>query len=348
MLSGVAAGFTQVVRLGPNTLSTTVFAGPSYITIDGFDITVPSAGAGVIVTGSTSCVVRNCYVHGTNTGAGIAIVNSQNCLVENNEVANTAANPGTPGSSTYCGGISVYYTGSGNTLTRNKVHDCPNQGIFVGTSGSATTPLERDLHEQLRVGVHGHRHLPGRHRVAADLRQFDHRQQLGVDDDGRAVRNRPDGQLAVDPQPTTIANNVVRHDGTGACYRFEGTAVIVPTIFDYNLYYPGPTAFVGAVAATNYATLAAWQARRRPESRRQGAEHRRRGSVVRRGQRPPHHGCRPRRSTRVSTSPPSRRTSTASPVRSTASSIAELTRRSAPGSTPRFRPPRSRARRRSP
>ena len=92
------------------------------------------------MTGSTSCVVRNCYVHGTNTGAGIAIVNSQNCLVENNEVANTAANPGAPGSSTYCGGISVYYVGSGNTITRNKVHDCLNQGIFIGTSGSATTP----------------------------------------------------------------------------------------------------------------------------------------------------------------------------------------------------------------
>ena len=64
----------------------------------------------------------------------------------------------------------------------------------------------------------------------------------------------------MDPQPTIIANNVVRHDGTGACYRFEGTAVTVPTTFDYNLYYPGPSAFVGAVAATNYATLAAWQA----------------------------------------------------------------------------------------
>src|ERR1044071_172273 len=109
-MAGVASGFTQVVRLGPTAVSTTVFNGPSYIIIDSLDITVPASGAGVIVTGSTGWVVQNRHVHGANTGAGIAIVNSNNGRVENNEVNTTAATPGTPGSATYCGGISIYYT----------------------------------------------------------------------------------------------------------------------------------------------------------------------------------------------------------------------------------------------
>ena len=34
----------------------------------------------------------------------------------------------------------------------------------------------------------------------------------------------------------------------------------MPTVLDYNVYEPGPTAFIGKVGTTTYATLAAWQA----------------------------------------------------------------------------------------
>jgi parallel beta-helix repeat protein len=258
-LSGVAPGFTQVVRLGPNTISTTVFAGPSYIVIDGFDITVPATGAGVIVTGSTGCVVRNCYVHGSNSGAGIAIVNSNNTLVENNEVANTAATPGAPGNATYCGGISFYYAGSGTVITRNRVHDCTNQGIFVGSSGSATAPANFTLTNNFVWGCTGTgtypggiavRRLTGTSLVANNSVWMTTGSLAGIHQMG----------VAADPQPTTVANNVVKHDGTGPCFRFENTTTLASATFDYNLYNPGPSAFVGGVATTNYATLAAWQA----------------------------------------------------------------------------------------
>ena len=258
-MAGAAAGFTQVVRLGPTTISTTVFGGPSHVIIDGFDITVPATGAGVIVTGSTSCVVRNCYVHGSNTGAGIAIVNSNDCVVENNEVASTAATPGSPGDANYCGGISCFYTGTGTVITRNKVHDCTSQGIFVGSSGSTSAPADAKVTNNFVWACTGAgtfpggialRRLSGNSVVANNSVWMTTGVHGGIHQMG----------VAADPQPAIIANNIVKHDGTGSCFRFEGMTTVPSATFDHNLYDPGSTASVGQVGATSYSTLLAWQA----------------------------------------------------------------------------------------
>jgi parallel beta-helix repeat protein len=260
MLAGVAATWTQVIRLGPAALNTSVFAGPQHVIIDGFDITVPASGAGIIITGSTSCVVRNCFVHGSGTGAGIAIVNSQHCLVENNEVANTAATPGSPGSASYCGGISVYYTGAGNVITRNKVHDCTQQGIFLGTSGATTAPADVTCTNNFVWNCTGAGTYSGGiaiRRLTGDSIVANNSVWMPA---GTGFPGIHQTGAAADPQPTLVANNVVRHDGSGGCFKFEATTIVPSLTFDYNLYFPGPGAFVGQVATLSYATLPAWQA----------------------------------------------------------------------------------------
>lgn len=256
-MAGVATSYTQVVHLGPNAVNN--FTGPSYVTIDGFDITVPATGAGVMFVGTTNCVVRNCHVHGSNTGAGIAFVSANNCTAEGNEVNNVAATPGTPGSTTYSGGISVYYLGSGCVITRNKVHDCTQQGIFVGTSGSTTAPSNVTVTNNFVWACAGAGTYPGG--IAIRRTGGSTFANNSVYMTSGATPGIHMMGATTDPQPIEISNNIVKHDGTGACFRLESATTPTATTFDYNLYDPAPTAFVGATSTTVfYATLPLWQA----------------------------------------------------------------------------------------
>ncbi len=260
-MAGVAAGFAQVIHLGTNTA--TGVNGTSFITIDGFDITAPAAGAGISAGGSSNIIIRNCVVHGANTGSGISIVNSNNCLVENNEVYNVAATPGVPGSNLYSGGISVYYAttavqGGNNVVTRNKVHDCLNQGIFVGSSGSATAPPNITITNNMVWNCVGTGTYPGGIAIRRSGSSVISHNSVYMTSGTVAGINKMGSN--VDPNPAELSNNIVKHDGTGPCIRFETATTNAPTVFNNNCYDPGATAVVGQIIAVNYATLAAWQA----------------------------------------------------------------------------------------
>jgi len=258
-LSGVAATFTQVIHIGTNV--TANVGGPSFITIDGFDITAPAAGAGISIGGSANIIVRNCVVHGSNTGAGISLVNSNNCLVENNEVYNVAATPGAPGSATYAGGISVYYAstapqGGNNVITRNRVHDCLNQGIFVGSSGSATAPPNITITNNMVWACVGTGTYSGGIAIRRSLGAIISHNSVYMTSGTVAGIHKMGSNT--DPNPAELSNNIVKHDGTGPCIRFETATTNAPTVFNNNCYDPGATAVVGQLVAVNYATLAAW------------------------------------------------------------------------------------------
>jgi parallel beta-helix repeat protein len=259
-MAGVAAGFTQVIHLGSNAVATVT--GLAYVTIDGFDITVPATGAGISIGGSSNMTVRNCIVHGANTGAGISIVNSTNCLVENNQVYNVAATPGLPGSATYAGGISVYYmvgaAATNNVITRNRVFDCAAQGIFVGSSGSTTAPGAVTVTNNMVWNCVAGGTYPGGiaiRRSAGAIIAHNSVYMTGTANPGIHKMGS-----AADPNPAAIVNNIVKHDGTGACIKLETATTNAPLALDNNLYDPAATAFVGAQATVTYATLAAWQA----------------------------------------------------------------------------------------
>lgn len=257
-MAGVAATFTQVIHLGSNAVATVT--GLAYVTIDGFDITAPAAGAGVSIGGASNMTVRNCIVHGANTGAGISIVNSTNCLVENNQVYNVAATPGSPGSVTYAGGISVYYmvgaAATNNVITRNRVFDCAAQGIFVGSSGNTTAPGAVTVTNNMVWNCVGGGTYPGAIAIRRSLNAIiAHNSVYMTSGANPGINNMG---AAADPVTGVIANNIVKHDGTGACIRMEATTTLIPTTMDNNLYDTAGN--VGAVGAVFYPTLAAWQA----------------------------------------------------------------------------------------
>lgn len=262
-MAGVAAGFAQVIHLGTNV--TANVGGPSFITIDGFDITAPAAGAGISIGGCANVTVRNCVIHGANTGAGISIVNSNNCRVENNEVYNVAATPGTPGNSAYAGGISVYYAstagqGGNNVITRNRVHDCTNQGIFVGSSGGTTAPPNITITNNMVWACVGTGTYAGGIAIRRSGGSIISHNSVYMTSGTVAGINKMGTTAATDPNPAELSNNIVKHDGTGPCIRFETATTPAPTVFNNNCYDPGASAVVGQLVAVNYATLAAWQA----------------------------------------------------------------------------------------
>lgn len=255
VISGAAAGFTQTIRLG--TTGVTILTGPANIIIDGFEVTGAATGAGIIATGCSNITVRNCRVH--TCGSGIDFNACSNTLIEDNEVYSVGVTVGTPGSASYAGGISSYYNNHNCTIQRNRVHDCTNQGIFVGSSGGTTAPATNIVINNFVWNCPGTGTYSGGIAIRRSGGSVFSNNSVWMPA-GSAIGGIHQMGATTDPQPAEISNNIVKHDGTGPCFRFESATTGLATTFDYNLYDPAPTAFVGGVGATNYATLAAWQA----------------------------------------------------------------------------------------
>lgn len=255
VISGVAAGFTQTIHLGGT--SVTALTGPSYIVIDGFEVTGAPSGAAIMAAGCTNITIRNCVTH--TSGAGIAFAATSDSVIEDCEVYGVAGTPGTPGNASYSGGISSYYNAHNVTIQRNRVRDCTGNGIFVGSSGSTTAPLNNIVVNNFVWNTPGLGVYPGgiALRRAGGAVIANNSVWMPATSSFGGIHQM--GGSAVDPQPAEISNNIIKHDGNGACYRFESATVTVPAVFDYNVYDPAPSAALGGVGATLYATLAAWQ-----------------------------------------------------------------------------------------
>ena len=256
VINTVAAGFTQTVRLGTAAVGT--IGGPTDLIFDGLEITGAPTGAALIATQCDRIVVRNCRVH--TSGSGICFNVSRDCLIEDNELYGVANTVGTPGSVTYAGAISVYYTCNAITIQRNRVRDCTGNGIFVGSSGTATAPLNCIVVNNLVWYTPGLGTYPGGIALRRAGSGIISKNSVWMPAGSTLPGLNYTGGLAADPLPLEISNNVIKHDGTGPCVRLEGTTTLLPPVFDYNLYEPGPGGNFGAVAAVNYTTLASWQA----------------------------------------------------------------------------------------
>lgn len=254
IISGPAAGFTQAIRLGTSSISTGT--GPSDIIIDGFEVTGAPSGAGIIVTRCSNITVRNCRVH--TCGGGINFATCTDTVIEDNEVFNVGNTVGTPGNATYAGGVASYSNNHNCVIQRNKIHDCTGNGIFVGSSGSATAPNGNIVINNMVWNTPGLGSYPGGIAIRRTGMSVVSNNSVWMPA-GTAFGGIHLMGAAADPQPVEISNNIVKHDGTGACFRFEAATIVPPATFDYNLYDPAPSAAVGAVGATLHATLAAFQ-----------------------------------------------------------------------------------------
>lgn len=255
IVSGPAAGFTQAVRLG--TASVTTLGGPAHVTIDGFEITGSPSGAGLIATGCSFITVRNCTVH--TCGAGIYFGATSDSVIEDCIVFGVGNECGAPGSNAYSGGITSYYNSHNVTIQRNDVRNCTGVGIFVGTSGSTTAPNNNVVINNFVSGTPGTGTYPGGIAIRRTGQSIIANNSIWMPAGSSNGGIHLMGGSTADPQPAQISNNIVRHDGSGGCFRFESATVVVPPVFDYNLYDPQGSAVIGQVATTPYATLAAWQ-----------------------------------------------------------------------------------------
>jgi len=266
-----AATAVPTVKLGGTTL--TANTGPSNVSFQGLTIdtgvntvATGNGAAAFMALGCSNITLQNCIFRGPAVaaqaaGVGCCFVICTNCAVYDSEAYNCGIQTGTGGSTAYSGAFNIYYGPTpGNRIERCKAHDCAGPGIFVGTSGSTTMPTNVVIANNFIWNCTG---------------------QTGSYPGGLALRRAGSGTIAFNSilmpagstypglhimadaagtAPSIVENNMVQHDGTGACVKLETTTTLVPATFDYNVYQPGATAFVGAVAATNHATLAAWQA----------------------------------------------------------------------------------------
>jgi PKD repeat protein len=256
VINTVATGFVQAIRLGTGTLSATLSGGPTDITLEGLVVTGTPSGAGISICQCQRITVRNCHVH--TAGSGIALSSTLDCVIEDNEINGVANTVGAPHSSTYAGGISVYQYCSGTIVRRNRIHDCTGNGMHVGTSGSSTVPVNTLVANNMIWNCPGLGSYPGGISIRRGSTTVANN-SVHMTTGANAAINAT-AQTAVNIPLVLLANNICKHDGTGACIRFEAATDVTPPTFNNNLYDPAGTAAVGAVGVTLYPTLAAWQA----------------------------------------------------------------------------------------
>ena len=256
VISGVATGFVQTVRLGTAAVATA--GGPTDLVFDNFEITGAPSGAAFIATQCDRIVIRNCAVH--TSGSGICFNASRNCVAEDNELYAVGNTVGAPGSATYSGAITAYYNANNITIQRNKIHDCTGNGIHVGSSGSTTAPLNSVVVNNFIWNTPG----AGSYTGGISLRRAGNgviaNNSIWMPAGSANAGLNYTGGASADPRPQRLQNNIIKHDGTGACFRIEATTTIVAgVVIEDNVYEPGPGGNLAQVAAVNVTSLAAWQ-----------------------------------------------------------------------------------------
>jgi len=206
------------------------------------------------------CVALNC-------AAGIYFAQTQNSFIQDCEVSGCAMTPGTPGTATYVGGITLFERSDSCYVQRNKVHDCTGNGIFAGGGGSATAQVRDNVISNNFVwNCPGLGTYPGgislRRVTGSTISHNSVTMPAASTLPGFSIGAASSG---TGPLPgwgpaTEVSNNLVQHLGSGPCIFFDVTTASVPILFDYNHYDVAGSGPLGKVATTPYATLAAWQA----------------------------------------------------------------------------------------
>jgi parallel beta-helix repeat protein len=260
VVNGPAVGNVQAIKLGTTASSG---SGPSHIRLVGLTVQGAPSGAAILAAGCDNLRISGCTA--LNCGTGIYFVFTVNSVVEDCDISGCAMTPGTPGSGTYVGGITTYSSANYNLIQRNRVHDCPANGIFMGAGGSATAQVWNNVVINNFVwNCPGSSTYPGgialRRITNSTVSNNSVVMPVGSANAGLYITA---ATLVVVPPvgpAAEISNNVIRHEGTGACVAFDVTTAVVPLVFDYNHYDAAGTGPVGKVGATTFATLAAWQA----------------------------------------------------------------------------------------
>ena len=264
VISGLAPGFDQTVRFGTGTVTTaSAGTGPSFVIFDGFELTGSVDGAGFLALGCTDIIVRNCVAHTSGSGIGLTI--SDNCTIEDCEVYGTDHDTGIGGSDSYSGGIFAYYLSANNLIQRNQIHDCVDNGIFIGSSGSTTaTPNNTVINNFVwNCGTQTSTTYAGGICCRRATNSIIANNSISMPAASTyAGVNLMGGSSTAPLLPAEYSNNLIQHNGMGKCINTE-YANQAPAVSDNNLYDTvggGPLGGIGTnvTTSTPYANLAAW------------------------------------------------------------------------------------------
>ncbi len=260
VIAGPAVGNVQAIKLGT---ANTAGSGPKYITLDGLTVEAAPTGAVILAAGCSNIIVANCI--GRNSGAGITFTQTQNSVIRDCEVYGVNMTAGTPGLTTYAGGIALTDRSDFCLVERNRVHDCLGNGIFMGGGGSNTAQVRDNVVINNAVW-----NCPGSGTYAGgiSLRRVTNSTVSFNSVSMPAGSTLPGLSIGAAILTTStpsvgaaaeVSNNVVHHAGSGPCVFFDVTTAVVPLIFDNNLYSVAGTGPVGKVVAVLYPTIASWQ-----------------------------------------------------------------------------------------
>lgn len=260
VVSGPAAGNLQTIKLGTaNTANT----GPKYITLSGLTVQGAPTGAPIICAGCQYITIDRCTA--LNCGGGITLTQSPNCVVQDCEVSGCGMTAGTPGLTTYAGGIALTNRADFCLVQRNRVHDCTGNGIFMGGGGSDIAQVRDNVVINNFIwNCPGASTYPGglslRRVTNSVVSNNSVSMPAGSANPGLSIGAATGAYNPPVAAAAEVSNNVVRHAGSGPCVGFDVTTAVVPLVFDYNLYEVAGTGPVGRVSATLYPALANWQA----------------------------------------------------------------------------------------
>lgn len=267
VLAGDAPGFTATVRFGtsPSINLATSGTGPSHIVFDSFEVRGAS-GTAIMSVGCDSVIVRNCVAH--TSGCGIGLTACSSSVIEDCEVYGTNHVPGIGGNTNYSGGIYAYYLSTQNIVQRNRVHDCADNGIFIGSYGPAfATPDNICINNFVwNCAPPGGALYAGglAFRRATNSVVANNSVSMPAGSSFPALRLMGGNTATTPLMVSECSNNVVQHLGSGPCVQTEfSTPVNFPATFDHNLYDAaggGPVGGVGLGGSlTTIPTLSAWQ-----------------------------------------------------------------------------------------
>lgn len=211
--------------------------------------------------------INNCVAH--TSGSGIGLANTHDSTISGCEVYGVNHVPGSPASAAYTGGVFADYLSARNTLSGNRIHDCADNGIFIGSSGSSTaTPDNVCINNMIwNCGTQASATYAGGIgcRRATNSTVSNNSISMPATSNYAGVRLMG-GSSSAPLMLAEFSNNIVQHLGTSQCIQTEySTAGQLPAICDNNLYDTaggGPVGGIGTsttAPTTTYPTLLDWQ-----------------------------------------------------------------------------------------
>ncbi|MAG56634.1 MAG: hypothetical protein CMJ83_10125 [Planctomycetes bacterium] len=255
-----------------------VGTGPTDITFENLDVTagIGASTAGVYIQGCARFTLRGCRIFQSDMGVYAVASNTVN--IEANEFADISPTGGA-GWTPFDGVISFDSGAFGSIVQRNRIHDCNTRGIMaldvsplVGSGANLPITDFRVINNFFwnftGLAPYFATCAPPFCRGGAVIVGNANNDSL-IANNSIWMTQHPTATIGLEATAiqlfTTVAlneviNNIVKHDGSGACIRLEDMSVPVPPTLDSNVYDVGPNAVIGAVGTTTHATLLTWQA----------------------------------------------------------------------------------------